>query len=218
MKKSIVVLVVCVIASIVVVLYLKGYGKVSQSVADTSLRTEIPQQGVRPASDDRRNAVENQSAQKMTSVAPSTDSKQVDFPFEKNMLEGQSLNMVKIETLLQSKTFEMQLDKFANESVTDSNASELTATYKNLLSTQFQDHNVQANLVKLICGIETCVGLIKNGTDAEYTRWADIFFRDPATPGYGFLNTSIRQNDGSLEHRFVFSTDPAVSSIAVPQK
>ena len=218
MKKSILVLVVCTIISVAVVLYLKGDGKVSQSVADTSVRAGTPQQDVRPAFDDRNNAAEGQSVQEAVSVAPSVGPQQVDLPFEKNLLDGKSLSVAKIQTLLQSKMFEIQLDKFANESVADSNASELTDTYKDLLSTQFQTHKVQANLVKLTCGIETCVGLIRNGTDAEYNRWADVFFQDPATPNYGFANISVKQDDGSLEHRFVFSTDPAVNSIVAPRK
>lgn len=175
MKKNIL-LVVCIIVALGVVLYLKGRAAAPLTVADTSLRTTMLQGDVHSAADSRHDSVENQAAQQVISVAPSSGSKQIDLPFEKTLLEGQSLDAAKIQALLQSRKFEIKLDKFANESVADINASELTATYKNLLAAQFKAHDIQANLVKFTCGIETCVGLVRNGTDAEYSRWADVFF------------------------------------------
>ena len=199
-------------------MYLSDYGKFSQAPAETSVDAEKPTQGTNLTPEDQNEETENLTAQQGASATGSVGLKQIELPFEKNLLEGNSLSVAKIQALLQSKNFEVRLDKFMSESVSSADASELTAAYKELLSNQFQTHKIKADLAKLTCGIETCIGLIRNGTDGEYNRWADIFFQDPATPNYGFANFTVKQDNGDLEHRFVFSTDPAVNSVLAPRK
>ncbi len=218
MRKTTVLLAVCAAISIAAFLYLKNNGESSQVVADISPDAGKPKQDGNSPTQDQSAATENPTAPQSPSAQVAVGSKQIDLPFEKNLIEGNALSVAKIQALLQSKNFEMQLDKFTNEAVADSNASELTAAYKELLSNQFQSNKINAELAKLTCGIETCVGLIRNGTDDEYNRWADIFFQDPATPNYGFANFSFKRDNGNLEHRFVFSTDPAVNSVVAPRK
>lgn len=218
MRKIIVLLAVCAVISTGAFFYLRNNGESSQVVADTSPGAGKPTQDGNSPPEDQSGATGNPTVQQSASAAAPVGLKPVELPFEKNLIEGNSLSVAKIQTLLQSKSFEIQLDKFTNEAVADDNASELTAAYKDLLSNQLQSHKIKAELAKLTCGIETCIGLIRNGTDDEYNRWADIFFQDPATPNYGFANFSFRQDDGDLEHRFVFSTDPAVNSVLAPRK
>lgn len=218
MRTIIILLALCVSISIGAFFYLKNNGESSQIVAGTSPDAGKTTQGGNSPAEDQSGATGTSIIRQSASAAAPAGSKPVDLPFEKNLIEGNSLSVAKIQTLLQSRNFEIQLDKFTNEAVADQNASELTAAYKELLSNQFQSHKIKAELAKLTCGVETCIGLIRNGTDDEYNRWADIFFQDPATPNYGFANLSFEQDDGDLEHRFVFSTDPAVNSVVAPRK
>lgn len=143
--------------------------------------------------------------------APNAQPIRVELPFERNLLQGQALNMDRIGELLQFKDFELRLDRFASEAAGDQSATELTDTYRDLLAKQFEQHAIRAEMTKLVCGVETCVGLIRAGSEAEYERWAEVFFNDPGALNYGFANLSVQRGDGGPEHRFVFSTDPAVN-------
>jgi hypothetical protein len=142
--------------------------------------------------------------------------KAVEIPFERRLLIGNSLDVAAIEGLLRSKQYDAQLDTFANQSAADADATALSAAYNELLKQQISGKGIKADLGRMICGVTTCVGVLRNGSEAEYDRWANVFFRDPKVKGYGLTSMTATGDNGKPEHRFVFSTDPAANSVTAP--
>jgi hypothetical protein len=142
--------------------------------------------------------------------------KSVEIPFERRLLIGSSLDVAAIEGLLRSKQYDAQLDAFASQSAADADAAALSSAYNELLKQQISENQIKADLVRMICGVTTCVGVLRNGSEAEYDRWTDVFFRDSKVKGYGLTSMTATGADGKPEHRFVFSTDPAANSVTAP--
>ncbi len=140
------------------------------------------------------------------------------LPFEYGLLLGKSMDSKKIQSLLFSKEFDEQIDAFANQSLADPDASELSSIYKKMLEKQMKNNKIKIKLRRLVCGTSICVGTMENGNDSEYARWSGVFLDDSATPNYGFVNSTISVGADQFENRFVFSTDPEANSITVPHK
>lgn len=139
------------------------------------------------------------------------------LPSERILLSGDALNVKSIQSLLQSENFDAWIEKFSNQSASDPNAAELSSIYTRLLHEQVASNQVRADFQRIVCGTAVCVGSLRNGNEAEYQRWSNIIFNDPKTPNYGFADMTIKRSDGSLEHRFVFSTDPKANSATIPR-
>jgi hypothetical protein len=138
--------------------------------------------------------------------------------FERNLLSDASLDSEKIQSLLFAEKFDALLDQFAHQSAMDTDASELSTLYREMLEAQLQKNKLKARIDKLVCGTQVCVGSLENGTDSEYANWAAAFFDDPKTPNYGFVNATLARDHGEFDYRFVFSTDPAADSITIPRR
>lgn len=142
--------------------------------------------------------------------------KAVEIPFERRLLVGNSLDVAAIAGLLRSKQYDAQLDAFASQSSADADAAALSATYNELLKQQISGNRIKADLDRIVCGVTTCVGVLRNGSEAEYDRWANVFFGDSKVKGYGLTGMTATGANGEPEHRFVFSTDPAANSVTAP--
>lgn len=140
------------------------------------------------------------------------------LPFERDLLSGTALNSQKIQHLVLSEKFSIELDQFSNQTARDDAAYELSVLYKKMIEDQLMENKIQVQIDKLVCGVSLCIGSLRGGDDSEYSRWSDIFFSDQKTPNYGFVNTTSNIGPGTFEHRFVFSTDPAANSISAPRK
>ena len=140
----------------------------------------------------------------------------IDIPFERALLTGNSLDVVKIENLLKSEKFDAHLGLFEGQSASDADAAALSATYRRLLGQQIVANEIKADLGRMVCGVTTCVGVLRNGSEAEYDRWANVFFKDLKIKGYGLTGMTATGVNGKPEHRFVFSTDPTTNSVTAP--
>lgn len=178
------------------------------SVAAESAASTLPNGGDRAANIDSSvsaNAI-------VTGQAP----KAVEIPFERRLLIGNSLDVAAIESLLRSKQYDAQLDAFASQSAADADAAALSAAYNELLKQQIAGNRIKADLGRLVCGVTTCAGVLRNGSKAEYDRWANVFFGDSKVKGYGLTGMTATGTNGEPEHRFVFSTDSAANSVTAP--
>lgn len=184
-------------------------GALSDGPAKNTLETA--HEGTDSRGDSPPNSHEN-------SIPPSSASNFAALHFEQQLLSNKSMNSKKIETLLFSKKFENEIDRFRNESANNADALDLTELYRKILIDHLMKNKISANLSTLTCGTTLCIGSLKNGTESEYKKWADILFKDTSVPMFGFINTTLQFGEGTWEHRFVFSADPLSGSISTPMR
>lgn len=72
-----------------------------------------------------------------------------------------------------------------------------------------------AAITAFSCGFTVCMGTIQVASAAEHERWVMSFLRDPSFRKFGFLD--VAEKVGNVyESRFMFSTDPDVGGINIP--
>lgn len=164
----------------------------------------------------RSGALKNQGARVSGEVGASRPSSGASLAFERNLLSGNALDSVKIKSLLLSEKFDILLDQFARETAMDADASELSEVYGKLLRGQVGENNLSVHIDRFVCGTQICIGSLQNGDDAQYARWSTVFFGDPKTPSYGFVDATVARKQGGADHRFIFSIDPAANGVVIP--
>ena len=215
MKKLVIVLLaITVFVCGLIVLFRKDIEATpGQSVKQPSAAVEA---AASPSPNDRDMAASVDSLAAANAIAMGQAPKAIEILFERRLLIGNSLDVAAIESLLRSKQYDAQLDAFASQSAADADATALSSAYNELLKQQISENRIKADLGRMTCGVTTCVGVLRNGSEAEYDRWANVFFRGSKVKGYGLTGMTATGANGKPEHRFVFSTDPAANSVTAP--
>lgn len=131
---------------------------------------------------------------------------------EGNLLDGNAIRSDVAQATLETGRFDLSLLYLAEQTARNRDAQGLTELYARRIREQLAA-TPQAQLDILQCGDTLCLGRIRTDDPAVFPQWFARFDKDPGTPHYAWMETLVHMNSGVLEHRFVFSTDPSVSSL-----
>lgn len=65
------------------------------------------------------------------------------------------------------------------------------------------------------CGLTVCMGTVRVRSEVKHERWVMKFLNDGSFRVFGFLDVAEKVG-GTYESRFIFSTDPDVPGIYIP--
>jgi hypothetical protein len=117
---------------------------------------------------------------------------------------------------MRSPQFNDFVRKMRDEMAADAAARDVGELYigalrNNLLQTP------DLRISEFACGITVCAGTIESsGESPSWSQWTKNFDDDTSAPTYVFAELPVDRDDGVIEHRFVFSTDPDSNALIVP--
>lgn len=124
---------------------------------------------------------------------------------------------VRLEALRESLTtdrFELDYQSLENAMTQSVDALELRNIYRDVIAEQLTRAGLGSAPERLACGLNVCLGsLHTDGKDERYRMWWNDFTSSSRTPygtAFDFPHTLA---DGSIEHRFFFSIDPAANLV-----
>ncbi|MES2672142.1 MAG: hypothetical protein V4673_17230 [Pseudomonadota bacterium] len=119
---------------------------------------------------------------------------------------------VRFETLRDSLTtdrFEKDYQSLENAMTQSADAVALRDVYREALGRQIADAGLGNATARLACGQNMCLGSLRvAGKDDRYGAWWKDFTSSAQTPHGTAFDFPYARADGSIEHRFFFSTDP----------
>ncbi|MFL9583805.1 hypothetical protein [Stenotrophomonas sp. AB1(2024)] len=113
------------------------------------------------------------------------------------------------EMLEDNALFSSALERMRDEERTSAEAQQLARHHREVLERAVGELGVVEDLT---CGLSLCIGSVTSLTQADHEAWSRRLVKDPAARRYGAVHSYEPVGD-QLQHRFVFSTDPAVAAL-----
>lgn len=136
-----------------------------------------------------------------------------ESPVERRYLSGGNLNIDTLQSLLFGNDFSQEIQKLQSQMRGNPGALELSLFYRSAIDKQLRQIDGGRPISEFTCGLSICMGTIRSsGDDQWYSRWWNDFATSPETPHQIAFDSVHDLGGGSLEHRFVFSNDPAISA------
>jgi hypothetical protein len=112
--------------------------------------------------------------------------------------------------------FKSTLQALQDQSFSDATVGELNDSYRSAITEQLSQIDPDAHLSDFACGIQVCFGQIDMGGDTTtWQEWQKKFYADSRTPSWVFMEYDILMPDGSIQHRFAITIDPALNAVDV---
>lgn len=105
--------------------------------------------------------------------------------------------------------FSSALEGMRSEERTSVEAQKMAIHHRDVLERAVGELGVVEDLT---CGLSLCIGSVTSLTQADHEAWSRRLVKDPAARRYGAVHSYTPVGD-QLQHRFVFSTDPAVAGL-----
>lgn len=129
---------------------------------------------------------------------------------ESELIVHSSLSIdVSNEILDDNALFSRALKRMRREEGTSAEAQQLARHHREVLERAVGELGVVNDLT---CGLSLCIGSVTSLTQADHEAWSRRLVKDPAARRYGAVHSYEPLGD-QLQHRFVFSTDPAVAAL-----
>lgn len=136
-----------------------------------------------------------------------------EMPAERRYMSGANLNIDTIQSLMSGNDFSEEIQKLHSQMRGNPDALELSLFYRSAIEEQLRQFQGSRPLSEFACGVSLCMGMIRSsGDDLWYSRWWNDFATSTKTPHRVAFDSIQDLGGGSLEHRFIFSNDPAISS------
>ncbi len=135
---------------------------------------------------------------------------QTAFEAEVRMLgpDGRGLDINSSSAVLTNKRFERYMDALAAQASREPLAADLTKLYSG--SATDGARSVEGVSVRrVVCGLKVCLASGTAKSNEMLKPWQTSFESNSSAPTYDSMAVQLRQPDGSVEFRMVFSTDPA---------
>ncbi len=113
------------------------------------------------------------------------------------------------EMLEDNALFSSALASMLDEEKTSTEAQRLASHHRDVLERAVGQLGVVEDLT---CGLSLCIGSVLSLTQADHEAWSRRLVKDPAARRYGAVH-SYEPMGEQLQHRFVFSADPAVAAL-----
>lgn len=155
--------------------------------------------------------------QKGSSLTRSARNGQHYLSFESAILQDSELSFEQAMLALNGKDFDKYMVLITQQSLRLPEAAELSAAY----SRSFEEALGKSPALKLralTCGLSLCAGAIavsSHADDAHLELWQQTLSLSGTTPAYSMIDVKVQKN-GSIEHRFIFSSDPNINGIYGP--
>lgn len=124
---------------------------------------------------------------------------------------------VRLDALRESLTtdrFEQDYQSLENAMVQSADALALRDIYRDAIARQVTHAGLGSGPERLACGLNLCLGSLRTaGKDDRYRVWWNDFTSSNQTPNGTTFDFPHTLDDGSIEHRFFFSTDPAANLV-----
>jgi hypothetical protein len=144
------------------------------------------------------------------------------LPAEERLLDGKAvyLNGITAVVMAEGEQFAQMLDDMQRQMMADPLASEVDHMYRSGIEQAMHDNPSAGEgtpkLERLVCGLRICAGAfggVPDGVDPD-DWWNDFVINQSGLPTYVSALVPATDSNGTLQYRFVFSTDPSSSSIS----
>ncbi|MBH1852997.1 hypothetical protein N5D45_14630 [Stenotrophomonas sp. GD03819] len=121
------------------------------------------------------------------------------------------ISILAAEDLLQSsRNMSDAINRITQDAASSPEAQDLTRHYRSSLERAMGQEGV---LERFSCGLSICIGIARTRSSADHEAWGRRFASDASSPTYSYAEASEHYWMG-YENRFIFSTDPEMSSIS----
>lgn len=114
-----------------------------------------------------------------------------------------------LELLEDSALFSSARERMRSEESTSAGAQQLARHHRDVLERAVGELGIVDDLT---CGLSLCMGAVTSLSQAEHEAWSRRLVNDPAARRYGAVHSYMPVGD-QLQHRFVFSANPAVAAL-----
>lgn len=130
---------------------------------------------------------------------------------ESSLMFKNGISILAAEDLLQSSgNMSDAVNRMTQDAASSPEAQDLTRHYRSSLERAMGQEGV---LERFSCGLSICIGIARTRSSADHEAWGHRFASDASAPTYSYAEASERSWMG-YENRFIFSTDPEMSSIS----
>lgn len=120
-----------------------------------------------------------------------------------------------LSSTIRSGQFSKFVDALRSQSGSSPLATDINQMYGDAISEQVGKLGNEIQLRDFACGETICAGTIDSSSQNAWGAWLKDNASDPRTKAYVFTEHQIDNGNGSVEHRFIFSTDPGSKKISV---
>lgn len=135
---------------------------------------------------------------------------------ERALLEHGMIRDASADRMLRTGDFTAVVRRLAEEARDSPLAADLTELYSSSLRQRFTDEGGSLVLEDLACGNTVCMGLFTTTDEAAWERVDRAFMENPQARIFAIMDYVVRRDDGTIEHRIVFSTEQDSNGIALP--
>ncbi len=130
---------------------------------------------------------------------------------ESALMFKDGISILAAEDLLQSsRKMSDAINRMTQDAASSPEAQDLTRHYRSSLERAMGQEGV---LERFSCGLSICIGIARTRSSADHEAWGHRFASDASSPTYSYAEASEHSWMG-YENRFIFSTDPEMSSIS----
>ncbi len=134
------------------------------------------------------------------------------LPAEAILVDGDTLNITSATSLLDSQRFSESLELLRAQAASDGLARDVFQLYSGA-AVRIADGIEGVAIKDMACGRKLCMGSMSGANQDQAISWADSIGDDPRTPILVFLNAKFERENGTIERRFIFSSDPEVDGV-----
>lgn len=130
---------------------------------------------------------------------------------ESALMFKDGISILAAEDLLQSsRNMSDAINRMTQDAASSPDAQDLTRHYRSSLERAIGQEGV---LERFSCGLSICIGIARTRRSTDHEAWGHRFASDASSPTYSYAEASEHSWMG-YENRFIFSTDPEMSSIS----
>jgi hypothetical protein len=178
--------------------------------ADSTSAALPPESGV-AANDAPRAQMEAITPASATTMRPALPALEARF------IADRQARLEAVRETLTTNRFEQDFQLLENAMTQSADALALRDIYRDAIAQQIAHAGLGSGSERLACGLTLCMGSLQTaGKDDRYRMWWNDFTSSSQTPHGTAFDFPHTLADGSIEHRFFFSTDPAASIVKLP--
>lgn len=154
------------------------------------------------------------AASQPTPVAPPVEPEQLGVEYAYLYPEG--LNVGSTGKLLKGDDFDRALDQLVEQGARSAQVADIAELYRSSAQAASDEVAPDVRIRRLVCGMKICFLAASAASTESFDVWLDAFRENPVARVYAGGRHDKTFDNGVIEYRMVFSTDPEQRSAVIP--